>query len=62
MVEGYVLSQMLTYDAQRKVLCTLYLNLGAVWFVPNYATFCLRLVVRIEKLILNRKVRQNMTS
>jgi hypothetical protein len=26
----------------------IYTHLGHVWFVPKYATLCLRLVVRIE--------------
>jgi hypothetical protein len=29
----------------------------SVWFVANYAIPCLRLVVQIEKLTLDRKVR-----
>jgi hypothetical protein len=33
-----------------------------VWFVANYATLCLRLVVRIEKLTLGTKVRQSVAS
>jgi hypothetical protein len=33
--------------------------LRPVWFVANYATLCLRLVVRIEELTLGRKVRQS---
>jgi hypothetical protein len=32
-------------------------ELGFVWFVANYATICLRLVVRIEELSLDRKVK-----
>jgi hypothetical protein len=36
--------------------------LGPVWFVANYATLCLRLVVRIEELTLGRKVRQSVAS
>jgi hypothetical protein len=35
---------------------------GPVWFVANYATLCLRLVVRIEELILGRKVRQSVAT
>jgi hypothetical protein len=35
---------------------------GAVWLVAKYATLCLRLVVRIEKLTLGRKVRQSVAS
>jgi hypothetical protein len=37
-------------------------HLGSVWFVANYATLCLRLVVRIEELTLGRKVRQSVVS
>jgi hypothetical protein len=37
-------------------------QLGPVWFVANYATLYLRLVVRIEKLTLGIKVRQSVTS
>jgi hypothetical protein len=33
-----------------------------VWFVANYVTLCLRLVVQIEELILGRKVRQNIAN
>jgi hypothetical protein len=33
-----------------------------VWFVANYATLCLRLVVQIEELTLGRKVRQSVAS
>jgi hypothetical protein len=33
-----------------------------VWFVANCATFCLRLVVRIQELTLVRKVRQSVAS
>jgi hypothetical protein len=36
--------------------------LGHVWFMANYATLCLRLVVQIEKLNLGRKVRQSLAS
>jgi hypothetical protein len=36
--------------------------LGFVWFVANYATLCLRLVVRIEELTLSRTVRQSVAS
>jgi hypothetical protein len=40
-----------------------YLNRSTdVWFVANCVTFCLRLVVRIEELTLDTKVRQNVTS
>jgi hypothetical protein len=35
---------------------------GPVWFVANYATLCLRLVVRIEELTLGIKVRQSVAS
>jgi hypothetical protein len=35
---------------------------GAVWFVPKCATLCLRLVVRIEELTLDTKVRQSVTT
>jgi hypothetical protein len=34
----------------------------AVWFVANYATLCLMLVVRIEELTLGRKVRQSVAT
>lgn len=34
-------------------------HVGHVWFVANYVILCLWLVVRIEQLTLNRKVRQN---
>jgi hypothetical protein len=37
-------------------------DIGHVWFVANYATLCLRLVVRIEELTLGRKVRQSVAS
>jgi hypothetical protein len=37
-------------------------HLGPVWFVANYATLCLRLVVQIEELTLGRKVRQSVAS
>jgi hypothetical protein len=37
-------------------------HLGPVWFVANYVTLCLRLVVRIEELNLSRNVRQSMAS
>jgi hypothetical protein len=37
-------------------------DLGLVWFVANYATLCLRLVVRIEELTLGTKVRQSVAS
>jgi hypothetical protein len=35
---------------------------GPVWFVANYATLCLRLVVRIEELTLGTKVWQNVVN
>jgi hypothetical protein len=35
---------------------------GLFWFVTNYITLCLRLVVQIEEITLDRKVRQNVTS
>jgi hypothetical protein len=34
----------------------------SVWFVAKCVTLCLRLVVRIEELTLDRKVRQSVTS
>jgi hypothetical protein len=42
--------------------CQIMHYFGHVWFVPNYATLCLRLVVQIEELTLGRKVRQSVTS
>jgi hypothetical protein len=36
--------------------------IGFVWFVANCVILCLRLVVQIEKLTLDRKVSQSMTS
>jgi hypothetical protein len=33
-----------------------------VWFMVNYVTLCLILVVQIEELTLDRKVRQSVTS
>jgi hypothetical protein len=36
--------------------------LGPVWVVANYATLCLRLVIRIEELTLYTKVRQIVAS
>jgi hypothetical protein len=37
-------------------------DLGHVWFVANYATLCLRLVVQIEELTLGGKVVQSVAS
>jgi hypothetical protein len=37
-------------------------TLRAVWFVAKCTTLCLRLVIRIEELTLDRKVRQNVAS
>jgi hypothetical protein len=37
-------------------------DLRPVWFVANYATLCLRLVVRIEELTLGTKVRQSVAN
>jgi hypothetical protein len=35
---------------------------GLVWFVANCVTLCLRLVVRIKELTLDRKVRQSVAN
>jgi hypothetical protein len=37
-------------------------DVGPVWFVANCVTLYLMLVVRIEELTLDRKVRQSVTS
>lgn len=36
-------------------------RVGHVWFTANCATFCLKVVVQIKELTLNRKDRQNMS-
>jgi selenocysteine lyase/cysteine desulfurase len=47
----------------RKLFASIYkADSGSVWFVANYATLCLRLVVQIKELTLGRKVRQNVVS
>jgi hypothetical protein len=46
----------------RPMACFALEDIGHVWFVANYATLCLRLVVRIEELTLGRKVRQSVAS
>jgi hypothetical protein len=47
---------------ERRESCGWVGDLGSVWFVANYATLCLRLIVRIEQLTLGRKVRQSVAS
>jgi hypothetical protein len=37
-------------------------NLRHVWFVAHYVTLCLRLVVKIEELTLDRKVKQSVAN
>jgi hypothetical protein len=53
---------MVSTQGQGGVASALCSRFRPVWFVANYATLCLRLVVRIEELTLDIKVRQIVAS